>query len=46
MSCRVFGREIEFGILHCITKIAKKENIETIEFDYKKTKKKKLKIKF
>mgnify|MGYP003705826303 FL=1 len=39
MSCRVFGREIEFGILHCITKIAKKENIETIEFDYKKTKK-------
>jgi FkbH-like protein len=39
MSCRVFGREIEFAIVDFILRIASKKNIRSIVFNYKKTKK-------
>jgi len=39
MSCRVFGRDIEMGILHVLSKFKNKDNYSKIEFDLKKTKK-------
>lgn len=39
MSCRVFGRDIEMGILHVLSKFKKKDNYSKIEFNLKKTKK-------